>query len=163
ILIVTYLPAKLRVPAWAHPAAAALFLASLIWGIATGRFFQLRADEWKYPAGAADFLLAHRITQPIFNTYEFGGYLMWRLWPQQRVFIDGRALSERVFEDYARILYNHESNGGPGAQQLLDRYSVEAIVMNSFEYVNGITYLLAPALADPGQTEWKLVYTEPAA
>jgi hypothetical protein len=37
---------------------------------------------------------------------------MWRLWPREHVFIDGRALSDRVFGDYARILYNHDASGG---------------------------------------------------
>ena len=62
-----------------------------------GNAFQLRAAEWRYPAGAADFLLAHHVAGPIFNTYEYGGYLIWRLWPEQRVFIDGRSLSESLF------------------------------------------------------------------
>ena len=125
--------------------------------------FQLRTARWRYPAGAADFLLANHIDAPLFNTYEYGGYLMWRLWPRQRVFIDGRALSESVFMDYARILYNHDDSDGKSADQLLDQYGVQAIVMNSFEYTTGPIYLLAPALADPKQTTWKLVFQEPQA
>ena len=35
--------------------------------------------------------------------------------------------------------------------------------MNTFEYSQGLVYKLAPALADPQQTEWKLVYDDPAA
>jgi hypothetical protein len=144
------------------------FAASLVligWGLAAswGGMFQLRAAEWRYPAGAAGFLLAHHIDGPLFNTYEYGGYLIWRLWPAQRVFIDGRALSESVFEDYGRILYNHDESGGPSARQLLDRYGVQTIVMNAFEYSQGLVYRLAPALADPQQTEWKLVYDDPTA
>jgi hypothetical protein len=128
-----------------------------------GSAFQFRAAEWRYPAGAADFLLAHHIAGPIFNTYEYGGYLIWRLWPEQRVFIDGRSLSESLFQDYGRILYNVEESGGSNAQQLLDRYGVQTIVMNTFEYSQGLVYRLAPALADPQQTEWKLVYDDPTA
>ncbi|HEY1337628.1 MAG TPA: hypothetical protein VGF59_08970 [Bryobacteraceae bacterium] len=142
----------------AVPAAAAVALAI---GVARGDFFQLRAAEWKYPSGAADFLLTHHVAEPIFNTYEFGGYLIWRLWPEDRVFIDGRALSESLFMDYIRILYNHDgSDGQASAAQLLDRYGVQAIVMNGFEYNNGLSYTLAPALADPSQTAWKLVYQD---
>ena len=63
-----------------------------------------------------------------------------------------------------RILYNHDAGDGkPDAQQLLDRYGVQTLVINGFEYENGLTYLLAPALADPQQTEWKLVYGDSAA
>jgi hypothetical protein len=164
ILVAAYVPWKRPTFAFARFAVPALLVAGLAVGAARGDFFQLRAAEWRYPKGAADFLLAHGIRQPMFNTYEFGGYLMWRLWPLERVFIDGRALSESVFMDYARILYNHdESDGQKSAQQLLDDYGVQAIVMNTFQYSNGLVYLLAPSLADPAQKDWKLVYDDPQA
>jgi hypothetical protein len=158
ILLASYLPAwKRAVPAALDWAAAAVLLACLSAGIAQGSFFQLRANDWKWPSRAADFLLAHHLAAPLFNTYEFGGYLIWRLWPQERVFIDGRSLNESVFLDYARILYNHDESGGKSAQELLDQYGVEIIVVNGFEYTTGNVYMLAPALADPQQTAWKLV------
>jgi hypothetical protein len=162
IVIVSYFPWKRTLPPLVPFAASLLLIGGGILASA-GSFFQLRAAEWRYPAGAADFLLAHHVTGPLFNTYEYGGYLIWRLWPQQRVFIDGRSLSESVFQDYGRILYNVEERGGKNAQQLLDRYGVQTIVMNTFEYSQGLVYRLAPALADPQQTEWKLVYDDPTA
>jgi len=168
IVIAAYLPwpASWRSPlAVCPPAAVALLLTVGIGaGVARGAFFQFRAADWRFPAGAADFLAQHRVTGPLFNTYEYGGYLIWRLWPGQRTFIDGRALSESVFQDYARILYNHDSSDGlPGADDLLDRYGIQVIVMNTFEYSTGPVYVLAPALADPARTTWKLVYNDPQA
>ncbi len=162
IVIVSYLPWKGMLPPLA-PFAASLLLIGAGIAASAGSGFQLRAAEWRYPAGAADFLLAHHVTGPIFNTYEYGGYLIWRLWPEQRVFIDGRSLSESLFQDYGRILYNVEEAGGTNAGQLLDRYGVQTIVMNTFEYSEGLVYRLAPAMADPQQTEWKLVYDDPTA
>ncbi len=44
------------------------------------------------PKGAADFVLKERLKGRLFNTYDFGGYLIWRLWPDWKVFIDGRNL-----------------------------------------------------------------------
>ncbi len=161
IVLASYLPVwKGPSRPWIAWGAAAALAADLAWGVFAGRFFQLRVDEWKWPAGAADFLRAHNIRSPLFNTYEFGGYLMWRLWPQERVFIDGRALSESVFQDYVRILYNHDASGGPSAHELLDRYGVQVLVLNGFEYVTGNIYLLAPSLADPHEATWKLVYSD---
>jgi hypothetical protein len=162
IVMVSYFPWKRALPQLAQLALALLLIGGAM-ASSWGSFFQLRAAEWRYPAGAADFLLAHHVTGPIFNTYEYGGYLIWRLWPRQRVFIDGRSLSESLFRDYGRILYNVEESGGKSAQELLDRYGVGTIVMNTFEYSQGLVYRLAPALADPRQTEWKLVYDDPAA
>jgi hypothetical protein len=161
IVIVTYLPWKRVLPPLA-PFAVSVLLIGAAMAASWSSAFQLRAAEWRYPAGAADFLLSHHITGHIFNTYEYGGYLIWRLWPEQQVFIDGRSLSETLFQDYGRILYNVEEPG-QNAQQLLDRYGVQTILMNTFEYSEGLVYRLAPALADPQQTEWKLVYEDPAA
>lgn len=160
VFVASYLPWKRALPAIAGWAAAAALAAGIIWGTAAGDFFELRAAEWRYPAGAAGFLASRQVSDRMFNTYEYGGYLMWRLWPRQRVFIDGRALSDQVFGDYSRILYNHDDSGGRSAAQLLDQYGVRVIVMNTFEYATGTLYLLAPALADPAQTEWKLVYRD---
>ena len=162
IVIVTYLPWRRVLPPLV-PFAASLLLIGAAMATAWGNAFQFRAAEWRYPSGAAEFLRAHHLTGPIFNTYEYGGYLIWKMWPQERVFIDGRSLSESLFQDYGRILYNVEEAGGKSAPQLLDQYGIQTIVMNTFEYSQGLVYRLAPSLADPRQTEWKLVYDDPTA
>jgi hypothetical protein len=160
ILIASYFPWRRKLPAPAAPAVMAVLLIALLAGIARGRFFQLRAAEWKFPSGAADWILAHRIQARMFNTYEYGGYLMWRLWPAQRVFIDGRALNESVYNDYAAMLGNVSRETRQG---LLDRYGIGMIVANAFEYTSGVLYPMIPALAGQAETEWQLVYQDPQA
>lgn len=163
LIVATYVPFWRRgVSRIAQYAVAAGLAAAVAFGVVRGSFFRFGVDAWKWPAGAADFLTANRFGGHLFNTYEYGGYLMWRLWPAQRVFIDGRALSENLFLDYTRILYNHDATGGPGADELLERYGIDAIVMNTFA-PGGDVYLLAPALADPRQQTWKLVYNDASA
>ena len=44
-----------------------------------------------FPARAVAFLQTHPPSGPIFNHYDWGGYLIWKLYPSTRVFIDGRA------------------------------------------------------------------------
>jgi hypothetical protein len=119
-----------------------------------------RAAVWKVPAKAADFLLQHHIRGRIFNTYMQGGYLLWRLSPEQQVFIDGRALSEQLYQDSQRIIMNASGNGGKSSDELLSQYGVDVIVMDSFEPISGMAYYLPAALADPAQKEWKLVYQD---
>jgi hypothetical protein len=160
IVIASYIPWKRAVPVLAEFLVAVLVLAGAGAQIARGSAFQFHAAEWRYPAGAADFLLAHNVSGPMFNTYEYGGYLIWRLWPHERVFIDGRALNESVFLDYRRMVGNADSTGGKSADELLDRYGVQVIVMDGFEFTSGETYLLPAALSDPSQKEWKLVYQD---
>jgi hypothetical protein len=176
LLIVTYFPGKRRPPAVAsYGLVLALAVLAMV-PVAGGRAFQFRSADWKYPARAADFVLAHHLTARMFNTWEFGAYLIWRLWPQQRVFIDGRVQSETVYLDYQRMVYNVKAAAEPvnspfqalrprvvsgsSAEELLDRYGIEMILMDGFEYTTGSLYFLAAALADPRQTQWQLVYRD---
>ncbi|MGA2148441.1 MAG: hypothetical protein ABSH49_26140 [Bryobacteraceae bacterium] len=163
IAIASYLPWELRLRPMMQYAAAAIGIGALALGCAQGRMFQLRVAEWRFPVGAADFLVSHGIRARLYNTYEYGGYLIWRLAPEEKVFIDGRALSDSVFDDSERILFNHDASGGKDAFALLDQYGVDTIVMNGFEFVTGQLYLLAPGLADPAESQWKLVYEDSAA
>lgn len=163
ILIAGYFPWKFKMPAVSGIVAAILISCGLAAGIAQRAFFQLRAAEWRFPSGACDFLLSHGNTGRLFNTYEYGGYLIWRLWPETQVFVDGRALNEQVYRDYRSILYNL---GSPPAQMgearltLLEHYGIETMVVNSFEYVTGAVYPIALALGNPETADWKLVYED---
>jgi hypothetical protein len=164
VLIAAWFPRRFRTPPFTGVGVILILFAGLIAGIARGSFYQFRVAEWQYPSGACDFLLAHRISRPMFNTYEYGGYLIWRLWPQQRVFTDGRALNETVYNDYRKILYNASSTPNvlsDESQRLLDKYDVRVVVMNTFEYVTGAFYPLALALGNPTTEDWKLVYQDP--
>jgi len=158
ILIASYFPVRRALPLAARYAFLAVLCAALAYGSARGDFFQFRAAEWRYPAGAADFLLQHAPGARLFNTYEDGGYLIWR---GASVFIDGRALSETVFQDYRLILGTPPGDARRDAT--LARYGVGAILINSFEYNSGVLYPLVPALAQPDEAQWKLVYEDSAA
>ncbi len=155
MLIASLVPWKRVLPAWTDWAAAALIITAIGLPVARGRAFQMRYAAWKYPAGAADFLRAHHVTQPMFNTYEKGGYLMWRCWPEERTFIDGRGLNETVFASYQRM-----TRYLPATRELLDRYGIQVVVMNAFEANSGTPYVLPLALADPSQKEWKMVFAD---
>jgi hypothetical protein len=156
IVIASYFPWKRALP-WALRCAALAVLAVVVaTGAARGPFFQFRAGEWRYPSGAVTFLRDHHITAPIFNTYMQGGYLIWK---GERVFVDGRALSETVYQDHQTILLSDPRT--PARNELLERYGVGVIVMDSFGYQTGIVYPLAIAMAYSDMADWKLVYEDP--
>jgi hypothetical protein len=161
-LIATYLPEPqgvfgLRERPAAAWALAAILLAVTVVSMAQGHTFQFRAST-RTPVGAADFLTQHHIHGKLFNSWAQGGYLIWRLWPQLPTFIDGRVLNESVAADARRILLAADTTGGKSYDQLLNDYGVDVIVMDCFEPVSGAAYYLPAALADPQQTDWKLVY-----
>jgi hypothetical protein len=146
-------------PVLAEGGLGVFLAAATILAIANGSI-QLRAAEWKVPAKAADFLLQHHIKGRIYNTYPQGGYLLWRLWPEHQVFLDGRALSEKLYDDSQRIYMNADTTGGKSSDQLLNEYGIDVIVTDAFEPLSGLAYYLPAALADPAQKEWKLVYQD---
>jgi hypothetical protein len=60
-----------------------------------------------YPVQAVRYIQEHPIPGRMFNDYAFGGYLVWALTPQRKVFIDGRGdIYEQagVFADYSDIV-----------------------------------------------------------
>jgi hypothetical protein len=52
---------------------------------------QETTEAQQFPQAAATFLKRERPPEPILNHYNWGGYFIWTLYPQYRVFIDGRA------------------------------------------------------------------------
>jgi hypothetical protein len=159
-LVATYLPWKRALPAVAQFAAAGLLMLGIGLGVANGSGLQFHAAEWKYPWGAAQFLEDHRIHSRMLNSYVDGGFLIWRLWPRERVFIDGRALSDNVFRDYRSILFH---TPGSDPLQLLDKYGVETLVLDGFQYGSGEPYWLTPFLGFSTPVEWHLVYADDTA
>jgi tetratricopeptide (TPR) repeat protein len=155
VVMAAYLPKWRALPAAAVFAAAAVLLAyDVAPAMASGHAFALRAAEWQLPSGAADFIQKHQIRGRMFNPYETGGYLVWRLWPLQLDFIDPRGLSEEAYVDYKRILMNSDS------EKLLRKYGIEMLVVEGFDYLSGQVYPLAAELANGRQAEWKLVYSD---
>ena len=80
-----------------------------------------------YPVKAVEYLRDHPITAPMLNEYGWGGYLIYELYPAQRVFIDGRA----DFYEYAGVFsdYLDITRIEPDAFRLLDRYGVQACLL----------------------------------
>ena len=65
--------------------------------------FGLRHDL--FPEGAAAFLERNHLDGRLFNSYHFGGYLMWRRWPANTVIIDGRY--DTILFDDAEAAVHH--------------------------------------------------------
>lgn len=78
-----------------------------------------------YPAQSVPFLKDANLQGQMFNYYAWGGYLIWKLYPRYQVFIDGRALDDRLFADYKQI----EAGNQGEYDQLLERYQVDFAVI----------------------------------
>ncbi|HCU35237.1 MAG TPA: hypothetical protein DGT21_07170 [Armatimonadetes bacterium] len=82
-----------------------------------------------YPVAAADWIAAHDLPPRMFNPYHWGGYLIHRLYPRYRVFIDGRVdlYGRDVFEDWQTVRYADD-----GWEDVLRKYGVTWGVLASF-------------------------------
>jgi hypothetical protein len=100
------------------------------------------------PLGAVQYLRTHDLPGQMFNTYNWGGYLIWSLYPENPVFVDGRtdlyALNGRVLDDYAIVHWAQ-----PGWQEVLDQYHVGYVIT---ERAGLLDMLLAQA------NDWRPVY-----
>ncbi len=113
---------------------------------------QAETERAKFPAAATDFIQAQNIEGGIYNTYAWGGYLIWRMYPQARVFIDGRA---DVYGDaFIENVYLKAYRGGVDWHEPLERYNVRVVLIEP-------NAPLAAQLARAAT--WKQVYRDPQA
>jgi hypothetical protein len=116
---------KIYVVHWAVLGVITLSL-SLV-SILGGRPTEFR-DTGLLPIKATRFVLESGLQGRMFNTYHYGGYLIKQLYPQQKVFIDGR--TELYGQEFVRD-YLNTSNGREGWDATIDKYSIDyAIVSN---------------------------------
>jgi hypothetical protein len=80
------------------------------------------------PVQAADYVLRERPPGPIFNAYNFGAYLMWRLYPDYPVYVDGRT---DLYDDAFLREYLDVALGRSTYEQTLDKYGVNLILIDA--------------------------------
>ncbi len=106
------------------------------------------AENNVLPIGAADWIEQHQPIGAMFNSYNWGGYLMWRLGSNYPVFVDGRTdlYDETFLNEYRSIVL-----AAPNVDSLLDQYHVNFIVVEKDS-------VLPVYLA--GSTHWQLAYQD---
>jgi hypothetical protein len=79
-----------------------IVLAVVALGVVRAMAEQPVIEAQEFPAAAVDFIRDRKLPQPIFNEYVWGGYLIWKLYPDYRVYIDGRAdvYGDRLVEEW---------------------------------------------------------------
>jgi hypothetical protein len=126
----------------------ALFVGGIVW------FFPSRAKldkivEQKWPVRAVAYLKQHPVPRPMYNTYGYGGYLVYELDGQNKTFIDGRGdLFERmgVLSDYLTI-----ARLGVAAPSLLNAYGIQSCIIEHDEPLR--TFL-------GNSPDWQIVYSD---
>lgn len=133
---------------------------SLIIVLIKGGLFNKGIKNENYPTGAIRFLKNNHIPGNMFNPYVWGGYLIWELYPDYKVFTDGRGLIEEIFFQQAKIMeaYPRDFGGIPEWKAFLKVYRVNFIVTFSVgQFVGRLVPLIPALLKDP---EWHLIYMD---
>jgi hypothetical protein len=110
-----------------------------------------RFDPAAFPVAALDWMEGQTAPGDVFNHFPWGGYLLYRSWPEQRVFIDGQTdfYGEALTRQYEQVI-----TLAPGWQDILQDY--------------GIAWVLVPVDAGLAQalrqeTGWLPVYQDQTA
>jgi len=154
----TGVPARRYRPVTRPVAALNLTLAAVIAGamlvisapnLTAGHNTAIQAQ--RYPAGAVAYLRARHLQGPMLNSYDWGGYLIWNLYPRARVYIDGRPdmYGDRFVDAFVRAW-----QAQPGWQATLRRQGVRLVLV---EPTSGLGHALAGA---PG---WRVAYRDKVA
>lgn len=113
-------------------------------------FLEHEFDKKKFPIKAVDFADKSGIKGRVFNTYHFGGYLIYKGFPKEGVFIDGRA------DMYNEFMKNHYDvvDLKPGWKDVLKKFDVDWMLITAN---SPLSVLLLET------EEWHLVYADKVA
>jgi hypothetical protein len=132
-------------------------IAALAIGLNGGRvgshhLIEKEFDTTHLPAGAVEYLEQERSTEPVFGPDQWGGYLIYRLYPERKVVIDDRhdLYGSGRFREYL-ILIQCE----PGWQDVLESWRIRTLVLPTGSP-------LANLLNQIPQ-QWRTVYQDKAA
>ncbi|MBF8260006.1 MAG: hypothetical protein HW377_2380, partial [Actinobacteria bacterium] len=108
--------------------------------------------EHKFSFPAAEFLRKNPVPGKMFNFFDIGGFLDWKLYPQALTFIDGRTYNQEVFMEHQVV-----TGAMPGWEKVLEKYGINYIVLKSMDS-SGMILPIVPVLAN--NPNWPLVFSD---
>lgn len=108
------------------------------------------AIDAQVPVNAVEFLNQYTSPGPLFNSYNWGGYILWALYPKYLSFVDGRTdlFSDEILEHYLFAWLAE-----PGWEEVLDRWDIELALLEPS----------APLSMSLQRTGWKVLYKDESA
>ena len=131
-------PARIR-PFVASAAVAVVAALALLrsFDLITNRHYFHGTDEssfgtglgWWFPQRAAEFIEREKVPGEIFNTYDEGGYLTWKLGPERHDYIDGRAIPFGVvrMQRHGQLLASPPDS--PLWQEEVASYNINTVIL----------------------------------
>jgi tetratricopeptide (TPR) repeat protein len=158
--------ARMRsIAAWTAVCLLALLALLRCFDLVTNRHYARVVEEstfgaglgWWFPERAVAFVERENLPPEIFNAYDEGGYLTWRLGPERRDYIDGRAIPfgmPRMQRASQLLMLSPDSDTW---QQEADRYHINTIILSLARF-DGIQLLNLKGFCD--SRNWRPVYLD---
>jgi hypothetical protein len=129
----------------------------LAWGLLYAASVAPRSSRWsdvveagRFPVAAADFVAARYPGVRLFNDFNWGGYLIYRLYPSTQVSIDGiTPVYEEVFRDYMRTWFL-----APGWERFLEQCDPDLVLWPAEAPLSSVLRRLP---------QWQVVFDDDAA
>jgi len=87
---------------------------------------QSQSEAESFPKKAVDFLASKGNSGRLFAYYDWGGYAIWRLYPEDRVFVDGRA---DLYGDELLDEFKVTMQLKPRWRQVLEEWQVQTVLV----------------------------------
>ena len=139
----------LRGHAWAALAVIAVAWTTLHAGYAGSvKLMAAQFDAKRFPAGAVDLLMRSDVREPIFTPDWWGGYVIYRMYPQARVVVDDRhdLYGAQFFRNYLKIWHDE-----PGWEQALEEMDPDWVLVP-------VKAAITPGLIEA--QNWKAIYRD---
>ncbi|HZL69250.1 MAG TPA: hypothetical protein VFC29_18200, partial [Candidatus Limnocylindrales bacterium] len=151
--------------AWAAVCLLAALALLRSFDLVTNRHYFRTVDEstfgaglgWWFPERAAEFIEREDLPGEIFNTYDEGSYLTWKLGPKRRDYIDGRdtLFGMPRMQRAGQLL--QISPDSETWQQEADRYNINTIILPLARF-DGVQLVQLKGFCD--SREWRPVYLD---
>jgi hypothetical protein len=101
-----------------------------------------------FPVQAANWLKEHPQSGNMFNEFNWGGYLEFRLWPQQLVFVDSQSdfYGESIIREYQKVV-----SADQGWENVIKKYDISWVIAEKNSLISAKLALL---------DTWILIYQD---
>jgi hypothetical protein len=112
---------------------AVILLAWLSYSVYDGSFYSFIGNykhfELAVPSGAEgaiNFIKQNNIKGPVFNNFDIGSYMIWKMWPDEKVFVDGRP--EAYGQEFFDKIYKPMQQDPAVWARLSEQYNINYIL-----------------------------------
>jgi hypothetical protein len=120
------------------------------------RFHKTTLIDPKIPKNCFDYIEQNTLRGRIFHPQVYGDYLIWRLYPRQRSFVDGRVhlFGEAFVDEYLNIFYDS------GWESKLAQYGIQYLLLSKDTTEDGCRALIPKARSSKN---WKVLFEDDTA